>query len=704
MKNKDEHDPNNYDNYDDDDDDVRIITSKKRKLENTDNVELINNTKLKKVKQKSFLNEQKNETEIHSKSKKNSEDIEKETKKVKSKKQKDISNKEQSKVNKESIVSMKKTDAGVVDYLTDDIHVTTGQASLKKRVAHSNNEVYRGAIVKSKKITKKLSYISPTLAAPLTKDAKVTSNVVETLPSMGFSTEEGVYTGKRRVAHTGSSTTKASSSTNATTGPYVRPKLPMEYNSKIPHMLRQRYLDKIMEEYIPKCESEEVGCEKGFSEEAVAFQRSSRKPIYLNLCASIIKKIRGMSNYEKQDELSPFDSGQPTVLSTKLHDQTNLAVKRLQSSTIAGYQKVRTVPKKAIKPVSSNLANAKSLVSKKNSTSSSNSATNQRKVSTESLQLNEDTLYDHLSEHYLLSNGEMWENKYPQMDSDDAQLAIVKDYEPLKNPLKRVCCRCGKEYFMNAKGKYITRDECNYHWGKLRRQREKGSYSTFFSCCQVDGNGLTCSTSRLHVCHRVGELEGYVSTENWSNEENKRKVFALDCEMCYTTQGLELTRLTVVDYKLDQIVDLFIKPKNPIVDYNTRFSGVTKENLQDVSTNIDDIHDILSNLMDAKTILMGHSLESDLNALKLVHRHVVDTALVFPHRLGLPFKRALRNLMADHLQKIIQDGEGGHDSCEDARACMELMWFKFKEDIKKLSRVNHYSTMTSKSFYTKTKL
>jgi len=35
---------------------------------------------------------------------------------------------------------------------------------------------------------------------------------------------------------------------------------------------------------------------------------------------------------------------------------------------------------------------------------------------------------------------------------------------------------------------------------------------------------------------------------------------------------------------------------------------------------------------------------------------------------------------------------------------MELMWFKFKEDIKKLSRVNHYSTMTSKSFYTKTKL
>ena len=39
---------------------------------------------------------------------------------------------------------------------------------------------------------------------------------------------------------------------------------------------------------------------------------------------------------------------------------------------------------------------------------------------------------------------------------------------------------------------------------------------------------------------------------------------------------------------------------------------------------------------------------------QLIHRRVVDTALVFPHRLGLPFKRALRNLVADHLMKIIQ--------------------------------------------------
>jgi len=44
--------------------------------------------------------------------------------------------------------------------------------------------------------------------------------------------------------------------------------------------------------------------------------------------------------------------------------------------------------------------------------------------------------------------------------------------------------------------------------------------------------------------------------------------------------------------------------------------------------------------------------------LQLIHSSVVDTSVVFPHRLGLPYKRALKNLAADMLQRIIQnDGQ-----------------------------------------------
>ncbi|KAG8594102.1 hypothetical protein GDO81_001071 [Engystomops pustulosus] len=71
-----------------------------------------------------------------------------------------------------------------------------------------------------------------------------------------------------------------------------------------------------------------------------------------------------------------------------------------------------------------------------------------------------------------------------------------------------------------------------------------------------------------------------------------------------------------------------------------------------------------------------------LFSFKLIHPTVVDTAVVFPHRLGLPYKRALRSLMADYLKRIIQDSVEGHDSSEDACSCMELMIWRIKEDAK----------------------
>lgn len=59
--------------------------------------------------------------------------------------------------------------------------------------------------------------------------------------------------------------------------------------------------------------------------------------------------------------------------------------------------------------------------------------------------------------------------------------------------------------------------------------------------------------------------------------------------------------------------------------------------------------------MNNETILIGHSLESDLKAMRIVHKKIVDTSVVFPHRLGPPMKRALKTLSSEILQKIIQE-------------------------------------------------
>ncbi|KAH3733595.1 putative exonuclease GOR [Dreissena polymorpha] len=144
--------------------------------------------------------------------------------------------------------------------------------------------------------------------------------------------------------------------------------------------------------------------------------------------------------------------------------------------------------------------------------------------------------------------------------------------------------------------------------------------------------------------------------------------------------GVELARVTVVGADLEPVYESLVMPDNRIVDLNTRFSGISEEDLEDVHTSLRDVQPVLLSLFTDKTILLGHSLESDLLALKLIHSTVVDTSIVFPHRMGLPFKRALKNLMAEYLKKIIQDDVSGHDSLEDATACLQLMQHKLKDD------------------------
>ena len=76
-----------------------------------------------------------------------------------------------------------------------------------------------------------------------------------------------------------------------------------------------------------------------------------------------------------------------------------------------------------------------------------------------------------------------------------------------------------------------------------------------------------------------------------------------------------------------------------------------------------------------------------MKSLQLLHKTVVDTSVTFPHKMGPPYKRALRALAAEHLKRLIQNEVGGHDSCEDALACMDLMKMKVKEDVRKLKQM-----------------
>jgi DNA polymerase III epsilon subunit-like protein len=154
-----------------------------------------------------------------------------------------------------------------------------------------------------------------------------------------------------------------------------------------------------------------------------------------------------------------------------------------------------------------------------------------------------------------------------------------------------------------------------------------------------------------------------------------------------------------MDYEV--VYDTYVKPDNEITNYLTKYSGVTPEHMANCTTRLADVQNVLlgqedgpDGLIAEDTILLGHSLDNDMHALKIVHHRVIDTAILDPHPAGPPMKSALRFLANRYLKKSIQgfisnrptvvvtDDKGnvpvGHDSVVDASICMELLVLKLK--------------------------
>lgn len=189
---------------------------------------------------------------------------------------------------------------------------------------------------------------------------------------------------------------------------------------------------------------------------------------------------------------------------------------------------------------------------------------------------------------------------------------------------RKSCRRCGMKFVPSAyyaESSEVARQPCRFHGGRV----EKIGGLRVYGCCQAavgDANG--CETHEYHV------FEGFNPRDDPtprfprlpSSLLSGSKAVALDAEMCYTSGGYEVSRLTMVDFFSEAtLLDVLVLPRcPPVIDYNTKWSGVDAKSFVEGKLAVrgfDEAIREVAQFIGPETIIIGHSLDNDLKVLEV---------------------------------------------------------------------------------------
>ncbi|CAA2981945.1 small RNA degrading nuclease 1-like [Olea europaea subsp. europaea] len=152
-------------------------------------------------------------------------------------------------------------------------------------------------------------------------------------------------------------------------------------------------------------------------------------------------------------------------------------------------------------------------------------------------------------------------------------------------------------------------------------------------------------------------------------------ILAIDCEMVLCEDGTEaLVRVCAVDRNLQVKLDVFVNPNKAIADYRTEITGISAKELDGVTYSLVDVQKSMKKLLSNGTILVGHSLNNDLQALKLEYTRIIDTSYVFKRANGPANKKPSLSLLCKGVLGYELRKEGSPHNClDDACAAMKLV-------------------------------
>ncbi|KAG8746755.1 RNA exonuclease 3 [Ceratobasidium sp. 414] len=170
------------------------------------------------------------------------------------------------------------------------------------------------------------------------------------------------------------------------------------------------------------------------------------------------------------------------------------------------------------------------------------------------------------------------------------------------------CERCQTLFVVRAPQSEQEEEElslkCTYHWGR-----------TYISKAAVGPHVFKDPEdfNLLHARHPYSLSSAFGHTGSPQPQPGtplpsaQLDIAALDCEMIYTTAGMSLARVSVIDGAGKSVYDKLVKPDAgvAVLDYNTRFSGV--KSLAEAELDLDGVRRELRKLIGPETILIGHA-------------------------------------------------------------------------------------------------
>lgn len=207
-----------------------------------------------------------------------------------------------------------------------------------------------------------------------------------------------------------------------------------------------------------------------------------------------------------------------------------------------------------------------------------------------------------------------------------------------------------------------------------------------YKCCSTEGKGCTTlPTHNFQLPLRAIKHKDFLQTPAASAEAPKFRAVTLDCEMAGTTNGAsEAIFLCVTDYVTGALLlNRFVCPMEKIIQMRSSIHGISKSALDDAISQgqalfgWEEARSELWKYIDNNTILVGHALEHDLDALRIIHPRVVDSGILSRNAVGIQRIRwGLRTLCPELLNFEIRQNKGGiHDCLEDVLATREIVLF-----------------------------